>query len=238
MVRPMPTLELIELYQSPFSERVRWALELKDLTYKRRPYQPIADEPELKRTTGHSTVPVLLADGEVVGDSDVALDWLEKTRPSPALLPADPRARAAVRAWEIAATETLAPAARLVMIGRFKARDLQPLANHFEAKYGWTPDAERRAARLLDVFARDLAAAVGRSPYLVGDAFTRADLTVAVMLSPLLGLPPDDVFAIDAAMRPMFGLPLGADPALKPLHEWRDAVYRRHRGGRVVPAAA
>jgi glutathione S-transferase len=234
----MPTLELIELYPSPFSERVRWALELKDLPYRRRAYQPIADEPELRRTTAHSTVPVLLADGRVVGDSDVALDWLETERPSPALLPADPRTRATVRACEIAATETLAPAARLVMIGRFKALDFQPLASHFEAKYGWTPDAERRAARLLDVFARDLAAAVGRAPYLVGDAFTRADLTVATMLIPLLGLPPDDLFSIDAGMRPMFGLPLGADPALAPLHEWRNAIYRRHRGSRVVPAAA
>jgi hypothetical protein len=53
-----------------------------------------------------------------------------------------------------------------------------------------------------------------------------------------LGLPPDDLFSIDAGMRPMFGMPFGADPSLAPLREWRDRTYRRHRGARVEPAAA
>jgi glutathione S-transferase len=77
---------------------------------------------------------------------------------------------------------------------------------------------------------------VATAPYLVGDDFTRADLTVAALLAPALGLPPDDLFSIDAGMRPMFGTPFGADPSLVPLREWRDRTYRRHRGGRVEPA--
>jgi hypothetical protein len=39
-------------------------------------------------------------------------------------------------------------------------------------------------------------------------------------------------------MRPMFGTAFGADPALVPLHEWRNRTYRLHRGGRVEPTAA
>ena len=237
MVARMANLELIELYPSPWSERLRWALEWKRVPYTRRAYQPLAGEEELRRTTGISTVPVLLADGEVVGDSDAALEWLEAHHPSPALLPADGRLRAQARAWEIAATETMAPAGRLLMIGRWKARGMQPLADHFAAKYGWSPAEEARMGRLLGALVADLARAVTSSPYLVGDGFTRGDLTVASMLAGLVGIPGDELFALDASMRAMFGVLEEKDPVLGPLRAWRDGIYRRHRGGRVTPAA-
>ena len=70
-------LELIELYMSPWSERVRWVLDAKRLPYRRRTYQPIAGEAELKETTGLTTVPVFFADGELIGDSNAAVDWIE-----------------------------------------------------------------------------------------------------------------------------------------------------------------
>jgi len=237
MVARMSKLTLIELYPSPWSERLRWALEWKRVPYARRSYQPLAGEEELRRTTGISTVPVLLADGEVVGDSDAALGWLEARHPSPALLPEDPRLRAQARAWEIAATETLGPAGRLVSIGRWKAHGLQPFADHFAAKYGWSPSEEARMERLLNALVADLARAVTSSPYLVGDGFTRGDLTVASMLAGLVGIPGDELFALDESMRAMFGVLEEKDPVLGPLRAWRDGTYRRHRGGRVTPAA-
>lgn len=233
----MPNLELVELYPSPFSERVRWALELKGLPYRRTSYVPVLGEEDHRQRTGIATAPVLLADGEVVGDSDHALEWLEARHPAPALVPADPRRRAQVRAWELLATEVLGPAARLVMIGRFKAMSIQPLADHFAVKYHWSEAEEARVDRLLRNALPDLAAAVVSSPHLVGDDFTRADLTMAALLTPVLGLPPDDLFSIDAGMRAMFGIPLGTEEALAPLRDWRDQIYRQHRGGRVEPAA-
>jgi glutathione S-transferase len=229
------TIELIELYLSPWSERLRWVLDLKGISYARRPYQPIADEPELRRTTGSATVPVLLADGDVVGDSDVAVDWLEARHPAPALLPDDPALRAQVRAFELAATEALAPSGRLAWIGRAKAMGLQPLADHFAAKYHWSPEGEARAERMMRAWLAELAAAVAARPYLVADRFTRADVTVGTMLAGIFGHPPEEIFALDPAMRAVFGLPLGDDPALAPLRRWRDDLYRRHRGRRVVP---
>ena len=130
----MTDLELIELYPSPYSERVRWVLDAKNVSYRRRGYQPIADEAGLRQQTGLSTVPVLLANGDVVGD-----------------------------------------------------------------------------------------------------ALTRADVTVATMLAPAFGHPPEELFSLDAPMRSMFGLPLADDAAVTPLRRWRDDLYRRHRGRRVVP---
>ena len=94
------------------------------------------------------------------------------------------------------------------------------------------------AERLLKTLLLDLASAVSDAPYLVGAGFTRADLTVACMLMPALGAPPDELFDLDPGYRSMFGLPIGADPGLAPLRSWRDEIYRRHRGGRVLPAAA
>jgi glutathione S-transferase len=234
----MANLEVLELYPSPWSERLRWVLEAKRLPYSRRAYQPIADEQELRRRTGLSTVPVLSVDGEVIGDSDAAVDWLETRHPAPALLPDAPHLRAQVRAWEVAASETLAPAARLVFIGRVKALDVQPLADHFAAKYGWSEAAERRVERLLRPLVTDLARAVAGTRYLVGDAFTRADITVATMLATVIGHPADELFLLEPAMRTMFGVPLGDDPALAPLRRWRDDLYRRHRGGPVQPPAS
>jgi len=58
------------------------------------------------------------------------------------------------------------------------------------------------------------------------------------MLTPLLGAPPEELFQLDAGYRSMFGTPFAADTSLAPLRTWRDEIYRRHRGGRVVPAAA
>ncbi|HZP40842.1 MAG TPA: glutathione S-transferase family protein [Candidatus Binatia bacterium] len=233
----MADLTLIELYISPWSERLRWVLDLKGVPYARREYVPLAGEAELERTTGLRTAPVLLADGEVVGDSNVAVDWLETRYPEPRLVPAEPPARAAVRAFELAATETMAPAARLVAIGRWRAANVQPLADHFAAKYRWSPAAEAEATRLLTTFLADLALAAAGRPYLVGDGLTRADLTVAAMLAAPLGLPPDELFAADESLRRILGLPVAKSAAMAPLRAWRDELYRRHRGRRVTPAA-
>jgi glutathione S-transferase len=133
----------------------------------------------------------------------------------------------------LAATEALAPWARLGFIGTAKATGIQPLADHFAAKYGWSPQREASTGKLLRAILVDLAQAVAARSYLVGNRLTRADLTVATMLALVFGHPADDLFALDAPMRSMFGLPLADDPALAPLRLWRDDLYRRHRGGRV-----
>jgi glutathione S-transferase len=231
----MAHLEVIELYGSPFSERLRWALAYKGVKHTRKPFVPIAGEAEHRRATGIATAPVLVADGKVVGDSNRALDWLEQTVAKPPLLPEDPAQRAQVRAWEAFASEVLAPYARLTAIGKFKKLGIQPLADHFAAKYHWSEDAEQRAADYLHDVLPDLSKATAAGGHLVGQTFTRADLTVASMLATVFGHPDDGLFELDPGMRPMFGMPIGEDPSLAPLRRWRDEMYRHHRGERVTP---
>ena len=234
----MADLEMIELYPSPWSERLRWVLDLKGLPYRRTPFVPLAGEAEHRTRTGIATAPVLIADGEVIGDSDRSVDWIEARHPTPALMPADARGRAQVRAWELLATEVLSPFARLVMIGRYLEMNLQPLADHFASKYHWSKAEEARVEHILRTALPEIARAVAASPYLVGDRFTRADLTVAALVGPALGHPPDELFELEPGMRALFGLPFANEPAFAPLRTWRDELYRRHRGRRVVPAAA
>src|SRR2546428_12829067 len=89
--------------------------------------------------------------------------------------------------------------------------------------------------RLLDALAADLARAVTSSPYLVGDGFTRADLTVASMLAGLIGLPGDELFALDESMRAMFGGLEEKDPLLGPLRAWRGGGHRPPPGRPGAP---
>ena len=96
----MSTTKLITMYGSPWSERVRWAFDFKRLPYEKQNYQPGVDEEEVKKLTGQALVPVLLTDGKVIPDSTAILEWLEDSRPEPALLPRSEKDRAQVTLWE------------------------------------------------------------------------------------------------------------------------------------------
>ena len=63
-------------------------------------------------------VPVLLTDGKVIPDSTAILEWLEDTRPEPALLPRSEKDRAQVSLWEELAIGVLGPQARTLINGR------------------------------------------------------------------------------------------------------------------------
>ncbi len=48
----MDTAKLIQLYQSPWSERVRWGFEFKGVPYTKQDYQIGVGEEDLKKQTG------------------------------------------------------------------------------------------------------------------------------------------------------------------------------------------
>jgi len=153
---------------------------------------------------GISTVPVLLADGEVVATPTPRSSGWRRTTRRPRCCPRTRDLRAQARAWEIAATETMAPAGPRHDRALEGAR-MQPLADHFAAKYRWSPAEEARMERRLGALVADLARAATSSPYLVGDGFTRADLTVASMLAGLVGIPGTTSSRSTRSMRAMFG---------------------------------
>ena len=233
----MSTTKLITMYGSPWSERVRWALKFKGLAYEKENYEPGVDEEKIKKLTGQALVPVLIADGKIIPDSTAILEWLEDSRPEPALLPRSEKDRAQVSLWEELAIGVLGPHGRTLIIGRelrINHPEVQRDAKYFAEKYGHSPYMEEQAKLTLRRVLVSLKDTLSGRQYLVGDAFTRADLTTAAMLM-LLRPAPEEFFAFPDQVRRVYMDPLADDPAFAPIFAWRDQMYKKHRGEAVRP---
>ncbi len=233
----MSTTKLIQMYSSPWSERVRWALAFKGVPYETQDYQPGAGEEEVKKLTGQTQVPVLLTDGKVIPDSTAILNWLEGYRPQPSLMPQSEKDRAQVTLWEELMDGVLGPQARMLVIGRLLrsgASELQPAGKFFAQKYQHSPYAEEHARVTVERVLTSLKDTLSGRQYLVGDAFSRADLTVACMLM-FLKPAPDELLVFPPPMRSMYTEPLAEGPAFAATFAWRDQMYRMHRGEVVKP---
>lgn len=88
-------------FRSSAAWRVRIALNLKDVAHEAIVVHLRKGEQKLPEHLGRNPqglVPALETDGEMLTQSMAILEWLEETHPEPPLLPADPIARAHVRA--------------------------------------------------------------------------------------------------------------------------------------------
>ena len=94
-------MKLFSYFRSSAAYRVRIALNLKGLSYDYLPVNLLQGEQKgdaYLAQNPQALVPALLTDSdEVVAQSVAILEWLEETHPQPALLPAEPMARARVR---------------------------------------------------------------------------------------------------------------------------------------------
>lgn len=233
----MSAAKLIQLYQSPWSERARWGFEFKAVPYEKEDYQIGAGEEALKEKTGQAQVPVLLVDGNIIPDSTAILNWLEAHQPQPALLPRSEKECAAVMMWEELMDWVLGPQGRVLILGKLLRSDnpqLQQGGQFMGRKYQYSAYAEEHARIAVGRMLTILKHALDGREYLVGQTFTRADLTTASMLA-VVKPPPDDLFLFPAPMRPIFTDSLALEPQFASVFSWRDQIYRRHRGGPVKP---
>lgn len=94
-------IRLHSYWRSGTSYRTRIALNLKGLAYEQVTHDLRKGEHKDSAFLGlqpQGLVPALEVDGQVLIQSPAILEWLEETHPEPPLLPADPAARAQVRA--------------------------------------------------------------------------------------------------------------------------------------------
>jgi glutathione S-transferase len=130
----------MKLYCGPlslFSRKVEIALHEKGLPYERemvaftqaKGYSP--KHPAVLAGNPKAQVPVLVDGDLTLFDSTLIFEYLEDTRPKPALWPADPKMRARARLVELTADEILLP-----LVARFMHRSEPP-----------DSDAERRERR-------------------------------------------------------------------------------------------
>ena len=233
----MSATKLITMYLSPWSERVRWALKFKGLAYEKESYEAGVDEEKIKKLTGQAMVPVLLADGKVIPDSSAILEWLEDARPEPALLPRSEKDRAQVTLWEEVALNALGPHGRVMITGRLLRIDdpeAQKSGKYFAEKYGYSPFEEEQSRLTVTRILTSLKETLSGREYLVGDTFTRADITTAAMLM-LFKAAPQEFFVLTPELRFVYLDKLGDDPAFSEVFAWRDRMYKDHRGEVVKP---
>jgi glutathione S-transferase len=80
---------------SPFVRKTWLFLREKGLDFAHRELDPLAKTPRFLAMNPLGRVPILEEeDGHLISDSSVICDYLERTHPSPALYPAEPRERA------------------------------------------------------------------------------------------------------------------------------------------------
>ncbi len=248
------TTELLGLPYSPWSEKARWALEVRRVPYTKRHYAPLLGEPalrlKLRRLTGTVTVPVLTTDdGRVLADSADIARWANGRGEGPDLFP--PEQEAAVARW-VEVSERGMAAGRALSLRRMLADDealaemvprplraLGPAAVRIGAlgvartlrKYGGEQaDAEAHRRVLVGVLDEIRAALAARpagegTRTLLG-TFTFADIAVAQVLAGVE--PPVSGLKLGRASRRSF-----TDPALRAdyadLVAWRDELYRAYR---------
>jgi maleylpyruvate isomerase len=115
-------------YRSTAAWRVRIALHLKGIAAEQVTHHLRRGEHRsaaYRAINPQGLVPSLVTDaGEVLTQSLAIIEWLEETHPTPPLLPAEPLARARVRAFALAITCDIHPVQNLKVLQRLKALGL------------------------------------------------------------------------------------------------------------------
>ena len=76
----MPEPRLITIPLSPFNELARWSLDHAGVAYDEEPNGLLFHVIASRRAGGKGTTPVLVADGEVIGESAEIAEWADRIR--------------------------------------------------------------------------------------------------------------------------------------------------------------
>jgi glutathione S-transferase len=239
---------LLHLPYSPWSERARWALDLRDVPYRRVTYQPIFGEPRLRlalrRLRGPVSVPVLFTDDAgVLADSFAIARFADAhgRGAGPRLFPdgsdaviagynqASERALAAGRALALRRIQAsddalleLVPRALRRPLGRGAVAVSRAAVGRTLRKYGGDRQSIETARATLREILGELRRDLSGRPTLL-DGFSYADVTMAQALV-FVAPPTTDQLRIAPANRAAFAdAELAAEFA--DLVAWRDALY-------------
>jgi glutathione S-transferase len=240
---------------SHFTEKARWALDYKGVPHTREMLY-LTYPLRCFLATRQMSLPILFVEGEPILDSSRIIAYLEEQHPTPSLYPDDLALRDRALALEDYFDEELGPHIRAVLIDELFRAGSTPTIEAFgmaqsqgrkrfmkmaypifkvfyKYRHHMSPhDIELGRAKLAEAIDR-LEAEIQPSGYLVGDAFTVADLTAAALYYPI-AFPPEYPYqpppvSLDALAE--FRAPMkGRKAAL-----WVTEMYRKHRGAYREP---
>jgi glutathione S-transferase len=241
---------LWHLKVSHYNEKARWALDYKGIPHVRRAVEPGRHRAIARKLTGGTTFPVLVLDGEAIGDSTRIIEALELRHPDPPLYPANPQSRRRALELEDSFDEQLGPYTRLLAVhhaladpdlflGMFtpdlsRGRRLVArrvfglLRRRVKAEFGIDEGSVEHAFRKVRAAGERFRAELRHSGYLAADEFTVADLTLAALVSPPM-----------APVQFPYPQPQRGHPLMAPVRdalaeagiaEWAREMYARHRG--------
>jgi glutathione S-transferase len=235
---------------SHYNEKARWALDYKRVAHVRRAVEPGRHRAIANRLTGGRTFPVLVHDGEAIGDSTRIIEALERRYPEPPLYPVDPVECRRAPELEDFFDEELGPHERVLVAShmlrsgtlfldaffpdlpgrrRLTARAMFPLLRgRAIAAFGIDDASVTLAWAKLRAAAERFRIELEPSGYLVGDRFTVADLTVAALVSPVVA-PEGFPYPQPQREHPLFE-PLRNTLAEAGVVDWAREIYARHRG--------
>jgi glutathione S-transferase len=203
-------IRMFELYDftfSHYSEKARWALDFKGVPYTPRHLLPGFHLRTTRKLAPRSCVPILKTDGAVIQGSTEIIDFLERTFPDRSLTPANPNDATTASQWEKYLDEEIGVTLRLWFYQhtladrdralRFLCSDAPWLQRSLfalsftairrkmtEFMHINAENAAEAERRFLLAFDR-LDTALEQAPFLVGNRFSRADLTACALLWPL-----------------------------------------------------
>ena len=161
---------LFDYFRSSAAYRVRIALNLKGVDYERVTVNLLEGgqrSSDYRAVNPQALVPTLDIDGHRLTQSLAIIDYLESTRPEPALLPSDPADSAHVRALALTIACDIHPLNNLRVLVYLK----EDLGRDQEARDGWYRHWVAEGFAALEALAAPRA---GR--FLFGDSPSLADL--------------------------------------------------------------
>ena len=202
---------MMELYQfaiSHFCEKVRWAMDFKQIKYKPIYLVPGPHMRVAKKLSGKTSVPILKDQGKVVSGSGNILTYLDDRYTRNLLTPVNAKEQAKAFEWEELLDEKIGVCIRQICY-HYMLKDKKtiiPLMSYggkwidkgvLKMGFSKIEKVMRKHMRINDETVKEAKATlmdtlakvdqqVRGSSFLVGDRFTRADLTAAALAAPLI----------------------------------------------------
>lgn len=203
---------------SPYVRKVAVICEEKGISWDLARGGPGSTDPEFLAASPLGKIPAIDDDGFTLADSSAIAFYLDAKYPDPCLLPADPQARGKTVFWDEFADTVLGTSGLKILFNRLVGPKLLKVGGDEAIAL----QGEAELPRWLDW----LETQVPAQGWLLGDAFTFADIAVASTMRTLAYVG----HGVDAAQRPQIAAWYGrvvARPAWAAVAEREDVVAKR-----------